>query len=82
MPDPPPACHETGQGTQTSGVLIKGSRARFRTDYKVQLWDPHNLAWHDIQRAFASIAEARSAYPPGRRCRVMEVTPRGRQPIE
>ena len=40
-----------------------------------------NACWDDIQRAYATAAAARAAYPAGRRCRVMEVTPQGRQPI-
>jgi hypothetical protein len=61
--------------------LPKPGRARFATYYKVQVWHETNLCWDDIQRAHGTAEAARSAYPTGRRCRVMEVTPKGRQPI-
>jgi hypothetical protein len=49
--------------------------ARFATYYKVQWYDTTSLCWLDIQQLFPSIAAARAAHPPRRRCRVMEVTP-------
>jgi hypothetical protein len=55
--------------------------ARFATYYKVQTYDPRSLCWLDIQKQHPTPEAARAAYPPGRRCRVMEVTPQGRQPI-
>jgi hypothetical protein len=55
--------------------------ARFAPYYKVQVFNDRNACWDDIQRAYATAAAARAAYPPGRRCRVMEVTSQGRQPI-
>ena len=55
--------------------------ARFATYYKVQVWNETNLCWDDIQRAYATLEAARRAYPPGKRCRVMEVTAKGRQPL-
>jgi hypothetical protein len=59
----------------------KDGSARFSTYYKVQWYDPTSLCWLDIQRSYPTQAEARGAYPTGRRCRLMEVTPKGRQPI-
>jgi hypothetical protein len=56
--------------------------ARFATYYKVQVFSDRNCCWDDIQRAYGTAEAARSAYPPGQRCRVVEVTPQGRQPIE
>jgi hypothetical protein len=67
------------QDPPTRGPREPGSP--LTTYYKVQWWDARNLPWHDIQQSFPSIAAARAAYPAGRRCRVMEVTPEGRQPI-
>ena len=59
----------------------KPGNARFATYYKVQYWNARNPAWADIQRSYATQAEARGAYPAGRRCRLMKVTPKGRQPV-
>ena len=59
----------------------KPGSARFATYYKVQVFNERNACWNDIQRTYATAEAARGAYPPGRRCRVMEVTPQGRQPI-
>ena len=53
--------------------------ARFETYYKVQWRDDISLTWRDVQRAYASIAEAEAAFPPGRACRVMEISMQGRQ---
>ena len=60
----------------------KPSSARFATCYKEQVFNDRNACWDDIQRAHGSAEAARAAYPPGRRCRVTEVTPQGRQPLE
>ena len=57
----------------------KPGSARFRA-YS-QNSDVESKPAFDIQQSFPTVAEARSAYPPGRRCRVMEVTERGRQPV-
>jgi hypothetical protein len=70
---------------RTAQNLMKPGRqrgsARFATYYKVQVFNDRNACWDDIQRAYGTAAAARAAYPPGRRCRLMEVTPQGRQPI-
>jgi hypothetical protein len=55
--------------------------ARFATYYKVQVYHERNACRDDIQRAYGSAEAARAAYPAGRRCRVMEVTPQGRHPV-
>jgi len=62
------------------GMRHKGS-ARFESYFKVQVWEPRSLAWRDVQRSFGSAAEARSAFPAGEECRVMEVSESGRRPV-
>src|SRR5262245_66298232 len=57
----------------------KGS-ARFAPYFKVQEYDPRTCAWLDVQRAHPTLEAARAAYRPGVRCRVMEITERGRRP--
>ena len=59
----------------------KAGSARFAAYYKVQWFDDANLAWVDIQRSFATEEAARAAFPAGKRCRLMEVTPTGRRPL-
>jgi len=55
--------------------------ARFDPYYKVQWFDETSLAWRDQQESHASVAAAQAAFIPGRRCRVMAVTERGRMPL-
>ena len=57
------------------------SSARFSTYFKVQWWDPRACAWCDVQKAHSTLEAARAAYRPGVRCRVMEITERGRRPL-
>jgi hypothetical protein len=56
----------------------RADSARFSTYYKVQWYDTRNCAWHDIQKQHATREAALAAYPAGKRCRTMEVTPSGR----
>jgi hypothetical protein len=49
------------------------------TYYKIQLWDPRNLAWKDIQKTYADLHEALAQLPSNGR--IMEVTPQGRHPL-
>ena len=55
--------------------------ARFAPYYKVQFWRPDALAWQDVQAQYPTIEAAQAAFPPGQRCRVMEVTMQGRRPL-
>jgi len=60
-------------------MRTKGS-ARFAPYYKVQEYDRRSAAWVDVQKAHATPEAARAAYRPGVRCRIMEITERGRRP--
>jgi hypothetical protein len=59
---------------------VRGS-ARFAPYYKVQEFDPRLAVWVDVQQAHPTLEAAREAYRPGVRCRVMEITERGRRPL-
>ena len=61
-------------------MRTRGS-ARFAPYYKVQEYDLRSAVWIDVQKAHPTLSAARSAYRPGVRCRVMEVTERGRRPL-
>jgi len=61
-------------------MRTKGS-CRFAAYYKVQFWDERQLAWHDVQKAHAAESEARAAFVAGKRCRVMMITEKGREPM-
>ena len=61
-------------------MRTRGS-ARFAPYYKVQEYEPRSAVWVDVQKAHATPEAARAAYRPGVRCRVMEVTERGRRPL-
>jgi len=61
-------------------MRTKGS-ARFSPYFKVQEFDPRSAVWVDVQKAHPSLEAARAAYRPGVRCRVMEITERGRRPM-
>lgn len=54
---------------------------RFAPYYKVQWFDETSMAWRDVQQAHPSEEAARAAFVPGRRCRVMAITERGRQAL-
>jgi hypothetical protein len=47
----------------------------------VQWYDPTSLCWFDIQKQPPTAEAARAAYPGGKQCRTMEVTPEGRRPL-
>lgn len=64
---------------------------RFEPYFKVQFYNARQLAWQDVQRAFATPEEAREAIASGAiapppQCneahRLMEITERGRRPYE
>jgi hypothetical protein len=59
----------------------RADSARFSTYYKVQWFDPVSLAWFDVQKQHPTAEAARAAYPAGKQCRIMEVTPKGRRPL-
>jgi hypothetical protein len=61
-------------------MRTKGS-CRFAAYYKVQFWNENVLAWHDIQKQHATAEEARASFPKRKKCRVMEVTEKGRNPL-
>ncbi len=59
-------------------MRTKGS-CRFATYYKVQFRNEF-LAWQDIQKSFPTAGAAKAEFPPGKVCRVIQVTERGRMP--
>ena len=59
---------------------IRGS-VRFDPYYKVQWWDERNLAWHDVQIRYDTVAGAMAAFISGKRCRVIEITETGRRSL-
>jgi hypothetical protein len=61
-------------------MRTRGS-ARFAPYYKVQEYDSRPAVWIDVQKAHPTPKAARAAYRPGARCRVIEVTERGRRPL-
>jgi hypothetical protein len=61
-------------------MRTKGS-ARFAPCYKVQEYDPRSAVWVDVQKAQPTAEAARAACRPRVRCRVMEITERGRRPL-
>lgn len=62
-------------------MIRTAASVRFAPYYKVQTWEPRVMAWKDIQRMFPVEAEARAAFPTGKRCRLMLVTMDGRNPL-
>ena len=50
------------------------SSVRFDPYYRVQTYDPRQLAWREVRGRYETAEEARAAAPAGRRWRVMEVT--------
>ena len=62
------------------GMRTRGS-ARFAPYYKVQEFDLRSAVWIDVQKAHATLEAARAACRPGVRCRIMEITERGRRPL-
>jgi hypothetical protein len=71
----PAAVRAVSPGRRRAGSV------RFAPYYKVQWRDERLGAWVDVQRQHASLAEARAAFLPGVRCRVMEITMAGRRPL-
>jgi hypothetical protein len=61
-------------------MRTRGS-ARFAPYYKVQEYDLRSAVWIDVQKAHATVEAARAAYRTGVRCRIMEITARGRRPL-
>jgi hypothetical protein len=61
-------------------MRTRGS-ARFAPYYKVQWWDARACAWIDVQRAHPTLEATRAACRPSVRCRIMEITERGRRPL-
>jgi hypothetical protein len=70
-----------GVGLVVDQMRTNGS-CRFATYYKVQVWQPISFAWKDLQKAFASIDEAAAAMPSGGKARIMEISEKGRFPVE
>ena len=50
------------------------SSVRFDPYYRVQRYDPRQLAWREVRGRHETPEEARAAFPEGRRCRVMKIT--------
>ena len=61
-------------------MRTKGS-CRFAAYYKVQFYEGRSLTWKDVQKSHATKKEARAAFIAGKKCRVMEVTEKGRNPL-
>jgi hypothetical protein len=59
-------------------MRTRGS-ARFAPYFKVQWWDARTCAWIDVQKAHATLEAARATFRPDAKCRVMEITERGRR---
>lgn len=47
----------------------------------MQWYDPTSLCWFDIQKQPPTAEAAGAAYPGGKQCRTMEVTPEGGRPL-
>lgn len=60
----------------------RSDSVRFDPYFKVQVWEARSFAWRDIQKTYPSAEDARDAFPTGERCRVMEITPEKRTPID
>ena len=54
---------------------------RFDEYFKIQWYDEVSLCWRDIQKAHETMEQAREAMTPGRKWRIMVVTPWGRYPL-
>lgn len=64
-------------------MRTKGS-CRFAAYYKIQFWRADALSWQDIQKSFPTPADAR-AFAKGtgyEKTRVMEITDKGRNPLQ
>ncbi len=61
-------------------LMRKPGSCRFEPYFKVQFQN-HIMAWQDVQKAFATEEKARAAFVPGKVCRVMRVTEKGREPV-
>jgi hypothetical protein len=55
---------------------------RFDEYFKIQWYDEISLCWRDIQKAYASVDEARESMTSGKKWRVMVVTEKGRYPLQ
>lgn len=67
--------------TMTDLPRRRRGSVRFAPYWKLQTWRADVLAWEDVQRQYDTEDEARAAYIPGKRCRLMLVTERGRAPV-
>ena len=61
-------------------MRTKGS-CRFAAYYKVQYYEDSQLAWKDIQKTHPTEKEAQTNFIAGKKCRVIEVTEKGRKPL-
>lgn len=64
----------------------RAGSVRFAPYYKLQWFDPHALAWRDVQQAFPTPQAALEAsltqtVDPPRAWRIMEITMHGRRPL-
>ena len=59
----------------------RAGSARFSVYFKIQWFDETSLAWFDLQKQFPTREAAVKAYLVGRKCRVMEITEKGRRPL-
>jgi hypothetical protein len=68
--------------TMTDLPKRRRGSVRFAPYYKAQFYRPLDFSWQDVQQQFPTADEARAAFPPGKRCRLMLVTERGRTPVD
>ena len=54
---------------------------RFEPYFKLQWFDPISFAWRDVQKAYATEADARLKMTTGKEWRVMSITENGRFPL-
>jgi hypothetical protein len=57
------------------------SSVRFEPYFKLQWFDPISFAWRDVQKAYATEADARLKMTTGKEWRVMSITENGRFPL-
>ena len=66
-------CQNTDMRDKTS--------VRFEPYFKLQWFDEISVAWRDVQKSYATEADARLKMRAGKKWRVMSVTENGRFPL-
>ena len=75
------ARHRAGSPVEPPLAMRTKGSARFAPYYKVQGYDARSAVGSTCRRRIPTAAAARAACRPGVRCRVMEITERGRRPL-